>query len=165
MPECCGSGAENQAVVAIAPVAGLPILDVCLVSYSRRRRGLTVMSGGRDHLTHRLRRRVGSARAMALWLATTQAALCTLALMLVRLDPAAVATVATACAGAGVAAILALERPAFAPLWSPAVEPAGAPMIAEGAAAEHLATDLPPPGSSSTPDQPLLIPAAQEQSA
>ena len=39
---------------ASAPLAGLPILDTTLVVVSRHRRGAPILSGGRDHLTHRL---------------------------------------------------------------------------------------------------------------
>ena len=35
-------------------LAGLPVLDTALVSVSRRRAGLSLLQGGRDHLTHRL---------------------------------------------------------------------------------------------------------------
>ena len=35
-------------------LAGLPVLDTTLVSVSRRRAGVSLLTGGRDHLTHRL---------------------------------------------------------------------------------------------------------------
>ena len=96
-------------VVALAPVAGLPILDTCLVTVSRRRRGVAVMSGGRDHLTHRLRAHLASPRAVALALAAAQAALCGLALALAHLDPVAVVGGAVACTAGAAVAIWALE--------------------------------------------------------
>ena len=111
------------AVVALAPVAGLPILDTCLVVFSRRRQGVSLFSGGRDHLTHRLRRVLPSARMVALVLAGAQAALCGIALGMTHLSPGAVLAAALACAVAGTGAIWTLERPALAPEWSPAAEP------------------------------------------
>jgi UDP-GlcNAc:undecaprenyl-phosphate GlcNAc-1-phosphate transferase len=56
---------------------GLPALDTALVVVSRLRREVGVFTGGRDHLTHRLRARLGSARRVALVLASSQAVLCT----------------------------------------------------------------------------------------
>ena len=114
-----GSELGVLTVAALAPVAALPILDVFLVVVSRRRRGLMLLSGGRDHLTHRLRRRLSSPRAVALALATTQALLCGVALAMTHLGPVAVGAAVTACIGLGIAAIWALERPSFAPTWVP----------------------------------------------
>ena len=51
----------------------IPALDTCLVIVSRRRRGVPIFSGGRDHLTHRTHRRVGSALRVAVLLAGAQA--------------------------------------------------------------------------------------------
>ena len=36
-------------------LAGVPVLDTALVAISRRRAGVSILTGGRDHLTHRLR--------------------------------------------------------------------------------------------------------------
>ncbi|MDQ4131559.1 MAG: glycosyltransferase, partial [Actinomycetota bacterium] len=96
-------------LVALAPVAGLPILDTCLVMVSRRRRGVALMSGGRDHLTHRLRAHLSSARAVTLVLAAAQATLCGLALSLVHLNPGLVVLGALACTAAAAVAIWVLE--------------------------------------------------------
>ena len=46
--------AGNGGLLVGALLAGLPILDVTLVSFSRTRRGVTLVTGGRDHLTHRI---------------------------------------------------------------------------------------------------------------
>jgi UDP-GlcNAc:undecaprenyl-phosphate/decaprenyl-phosphate GlcNAc-1-phosphate transferase len=54
-------------------LVGLPALDTALVIVSRRRRGASVLSGGQDHLTHRTRRLLPSARAVALGLGGAQA--------------------------------------------------------------------------------------------
>src|SRR5438874_10499949 len=66
------------ALLASAVLVGLPVLDTTLVVISRRRRGISVLTGGTDHLTHRLRTRLPSARAVAIALALLQAALCLL---------------------------------------------------------------------------------------
>src|SRR5207248_11415996 len=54
----------DPAVVVGALLAGLPIFDAALVSYARIRRGVSVMTGGRDHLTHRLLLHLRSPRAV-----------------------------------------------------------------------------------------------------
>ena len=141
-------------VVALAPVAGLPILDTCLVIFSRRRRGITLLSGGRDHLTHRLRRALPSARAVALALAGAQVALCGVALGLTHLEPAAAAATATACLCALPLAIWTLERPSLAPVWRPAAE-GPAPVIG----GEHAVAQALQPQ-----EQPILVTTARQSS-
>jgi UDP-GlcNAc:undecaprenyl-phosphate/decaprenyl-phosphate GlcNAc-1-phosphate transferase len=94
---------------ATAPLAGLPILDTTLVVVSRLRRGAPVLSGGRDHLTHRLLGMVGSERKVALILAVAQAALCGLSIALFQLDPEAAVATAVAYLVVGVGAIALLE--------------------------------------------------------
>jgi UDP-GlcNAc:undecaprenyl-phosphate GlcNAc-1-phosphate transferase len=59
-------------VVVAALLVGLVILDTTLVTISRTRAGRSVLSGGRDHITHRLVERLGSPRVVALALAATQ---------------------------------------------------------------------------------------------
>jgi UDP-GlcNAc:undecaprenyl-phosphate GlcNAc-1-phosphate transferase len=63
-------------VVIGALLAGMVILDTTLVTISRSRAGRPVLSGGRDHLTHRLFKRLGSPRRVALALAGTQLFVC-----------------------------------------------------------------------------------------
>jgi hypothetical protein len=106
----------SSAIIAGALVAGLPILDTTLVVISRRRRGVPFVTGGRDHLTHRILARVGSARRVALVLAAGQGALVILAVAASQLDDTAFnIVVAVAAAAAGAAAIVALESPALRP--------------------------------------------------
>ena len=102
-------------LLASAPLAGLPILDTALVVVSRYRRGAPILSGGRDHLTHRLLSGLGSERRVALTLAVSQAALCGLALGLHELDPEAVIAAAAVYLALGAAVIALLESAAFAP--------------------------------------------------
>ena len=59
------STAGNAGVLLGALLVGLPILDVTLVSVSRTRRGVSLMTGGRDHLTHRMLLRLHSPRLVA----------------------------------------------------------------------------------------------------
>jgi UDP-GlcNAc:undecaprenyl-phosphate GlcNAc-1-phosphate transferase len=63
-------------VVVAALLVGLVILDTTLVTVSRSRGGRPVLSGGHDHLTHRLAVRLGAPRHVALALATTQLVIC-----------------------------------------------------------------------------------------
>jgi UDP-GlcNAc:undecaprenyl-phosphate GlcNAc-1-phosphate transferase len=65
-----------KGVIIGALLVGLVILDTTLVTFSRSRAGRPVLSGGRDHLTHRLVKRVGTPRRVALTLATTQLLVC-----------------------------------------------------------------------------------------
>ena len=59
-------------VVVAALLVGLVILDTTLVTFSRSRGGRPLLTGGRDHLTHRLAHRLGAPRNVALTLAATQ---------------------------------------------------------------------------------------------
>ncbi len=104
-----GSGAT--AVLAAALIAGMVILDTTLVSVSRRRGGRPLLSGGRDHLTHRLGRRLGSQQHVPLVLATGQAALCGVAIASVHAGPLWVVTAAVVAAASGAWVVGVLERP------------------------------------------------------
>jgi UDP-GlcNAc:undecaprenyl-phosphate GlcNAc-1-phosphate transferase len=63
-------------VIVAALLVGLVIFDTALVVVSRSRGGRPVLSGGRDHITHRLARRLGPPRNVALALATAQLLIC-----------------------------------------------------------------------------------------
>jgi UDP-GlcNAc:undecaprenyl-phosphate GlcNAc-1-phosphate transferase len=84
------AGTSTQAwrslLVALLLIA-IPALDVTLVVVSRRRRGISVLTGGRDHLTHRTRNILGSTRAVVLSLGVAQAALSVIAALASRGDP------------------------------------------------------------------------------
>ena len=111
---------------AAAPLAGLPILDTTLVVVSRLRRRAPVLSGGRDHLTHRLLGMLGSERKVTLILAVMQAALCGLSIALFQLDQATVVAVTATYLAAGAAIVIALETAVISPgpetVLSPAPE-------------------------------------------
>ena len=74
-----GDPAPLTLVTAVL-LAGLPLVDTALVLVSRRRRGISFLVGGRDHMTHRLRRRLRTPRQVAASLAAIQAALCLVAI-------------------------------------------------------------------------------------
>src|SRR3954447_11850125 len=92
-------GLGAGAVVAVAPLVGLPILDTTLVMVSRARRGAPLLSGGQDHLTHRLLSRLGTPRRVALALALAQAALCAIGLGLLGASEAVVIAVGSVYIG------------------------------------------------------------------
>ena len=100
-----------SAILALAPMVGLPILDTTLVVISRRRGGRPILSGGRDHLTHRLRAMLGSVRAVVISLATVQAILCLMALGVSQLSTVFVVATGVILAAAGAIAIFVLETP------------------------------------------------------
>jgi UDP-GlcNAc:undecaprenyl-phosphate GlcNAc-1-phosphate transferase len=100
---------------ATAPLVGLPILDTALVMLSRARRGMPLLSGARDHLTHRLLAMVGSERTVALILGAAQTALCGLSIALFHVDQAAVLAATAAYLTIGAAIIVLLETVALAP--------------------------------------------------
>jgi UDP-GlcNAc:undecaprenyl-phosphate GlcNAc-1-phosphate transferase len=100
---------------AFVPVAvvliGLPALDTTLVVVSRLRRGAGVFTGGRDHLTHRLRAKLGSARRVAAVLGASQAFFVGVGAVLVGLDESVAAFVAMLLILIGVAIVALLESP------------------------------------------------------
>ena len=101
-----------SALLALAPMVGLPILDTTLVVISRRRGGRPLLTGGRDHLTHRLRAMLGgSVRAVVLSLAAVQAALCMMAVGLSQLSAGFALAAAAVFAATGGFVIFVLETP------------------------------------------------------
>lgn len=78
------SVAAWQSLLVALLLVGIPALDTSLVIVSRRRRGVSIMTGGRDHLTHRTRRFLPSARAVALALGAVQAVVSVLAVLASR---------------------------------------------------------------------------------
>jgi UDP-GlcNAc:undecaprenyl-phosphate/decaprenyl-phosphate GlcNAc-1-phosphate transferase len=103
------AGLGQSVIVAAALFVGLPALDTVLVVISRTRRGAAVLSGARDHLTHRLLGRLHTPRAVALALGLTQAALCLVGLVLFQAAVAAVFAFGAMYFALGCAAILVLE--------------------------------------------------------
>jgi UDP-GlcNAc:undecaprenyl-phosphate GlcNAc-1-phosphate transferase len=91
-------------------LVGVPALDTSLVIVSRRRRGVSVLAGGRDHLTHRARKFLPSARAVALSLGAGQAVISVVAVLASRGGASFVAISASAYLLAGGGAIVLLEK-------------------------------------------------------
>jgi UDP-GlcNAc:undecaprenyl-phosphate GlcNAc-1-phosphate transferase len=109
-----GQAGWHQLLAAVL-LAGLPILDTSLVVVSRHRAGVSLLQGGTDHITHRLRRRLPSARAVALVLAGAQALLCLVAFSVTQLGDLSVAAVwATLVVGAA-GVVATMERDAWRP--------------------------------------------------
>jgi UDP-GlcNAc:undecaprenyl-phosphate GlcNAc-1-phosphate transferase len=100
---------STSVYLAAGLLIAVPLLDTALVVISHRRRGISMLTGGRDHLTHRVFARVGDARKVALELAAVQAALAGVAVIAVILAPIGVFVAAGAYAIAATAAITALE--------------------------------------------------------
>lgn len=98
-------------LAAAAAIVGLVVLDTSLVTVSRRRGGRPLLTGGRDHLTHRLRTRLGTPQAVAALLAVTQVALCVVAVTLSLTNPIALLPFAVLMVMAGASAIWQLESP------------------------------------------------------
>jgi UDP-GlcNAc:undecaprenyl-phosphate GlcNAc-1-phosphate transferase len=73
-----------QSLLVALLLVGIPALDTSLVIVSRRRRGVSILKGGQDHLTHRTRRFLPSARAVALALGAAQAVVSVLAVLASR---------------------------------------------------------------------------------
>jgi len=91
-------------------LVGIPALDTSLVIVSRRRRGVPVMSGGRDHLTHRARSVLPSARAVALLLGALQAVISVVAVVASEGGASFVVISAVLYVLAAAAAIVVLEN-------------------------------------------------------
>lgn len=62
-------------------LVGIPLLDTALVVVSRTRRGVSIFTGGRDHLTHLTRSKLGTPRRVALVLGVLQATLSALVIL------------------------------------------------------------------------------------
>ena len=143
MSACDRVGLGSSAPLAGGLLVGLPILDTTLVSISRWRRQVSLLTGGRDHLTHRILLRAGSPRKVACRLALLQALLCVAGIVGARLGIGAVRGIAGTAVLVGVAAIARLDSPAW--------RPAGI-ATAEGEARLSHALRVPPKLDSRTLD-------------
>ena len=92
-----------------ALLLGLLFLDTLLVVVSRSRRGVSLMTGGCDHLSHRLHFKLSSARAVALLLAIAQAAVSTVAILALEAGRTSIIAAALVCLTLGCALIALLE--------------------------------------------------------
>jgi UDP-GlcNAc:undecaprenyl-phosphate GlcNAc-1-phosphate transferase len=97
-------------VLEIGLIVGVAILDTTLVMVSRRRGGRPLMTGGRDHLTHRLHTRAETPSAVAGSLAILQLSLCAAAIVAGLIGAGAILGVTALVLGVGGYAISQLER-------------------------------------------------------
>jgi UDP-GlcNAc:undecaprenyl-phosphate GlcNAc-1-phosphate transferase len=100
-------------LLVAALLLGVPVLDTLLVVVSRTRRGVSIVTAGRDHLTHRLRVRLASSGAVAATLAVTQAVVSLLTIVAARIGRTSIIVVALACMGLGGAIVALLDGPAW----------------------------------------------------
>lgn len=131
-------------VVIAALLVALVIFDTTLVTISRTRAGKSVLSGGRDHLTHRLSSRVKTPRRVALTLAGAQLLVCAVTIGVSQAGVGWVLLAGGTCAAIGVVMIWQFERaswfehphrPAEPALPEPVVEPVieAEPVVGAGA--------------------------------
>jgi UDP-GlcNAc:undecaprenyl-phosphate GlcNAc-1-phosphate transferase len=120
-------------VVIGALLVGLVIFDTTLVTISRTRAGRSVLSGGRDHTTHRLRGWLGSPQYVAITLATAQITICGITILLARAGEGWVILAASLCLVFGAVLLWEFET---APRFKVESEPAAdaATKLARGSA-------------------------------
>jgi UDP-GlcNAc:undecaprenyl-phosphate/decaprenyl-phosphate GlcNAc-1-phosphate transferase len=98
----------------------IPVLDTLLVVVSRTRRGVALVTAGRDHLTHRLRMKLGSPRAVAGVLALTQAVISLLAIFAAQIGRTSIIVAATVCLALGAGLVTLLDSPVWTGAgWTP----------------------------------------------
>ena len=102
-------------------LAGVPLLDTALVVISRRRRGISFLVGGTDHLTHRLHTKLSSTRAVALTLGLAQAFLGAVAIGASEAGHGSIASAGVIWFVTGTIAVVVLESRAWHP--APTVTP------------------------------------------
>jgi UDP-GlcNAc:undecaprenyl-phosphate/decaprenyl-phosphate GlcNAc-1-phosphate transferase len=118
-----GGRSLGWALIPLAVVlVGLPALDTALVIVSRKRRGVGICTGGRDHLTHRLRARLGSPRRVAMALAIGQACLCGAGAVLYEFRDSIAMAGSLTLIFVGVLVVALLESPEWAPTPEAAAE-------------------------------------------
>ena len=100
------------ALLAGFMLVGIPALDTCLVIVSRRRRGISILTGGQDHLTHRTRTQMRTARRVVLVLGSAQAIVSALVIVATRESSSALIYILLAfvvCAGTTIGALESVE--------------------------------------------------------
>jgi UDP-GlcNAc:undecaprenyl-phosphate GlcNAc-1-phosphate transferase len=141
-------------ILAGGLLVGVPILDTALVSISRRRRGVPLVTGGRDHLTHRLLRVLGSPSGVAAALALCQALLCAATIVGDQLGVVTLTTFAGLAVILGLVSVAALDSPQ----WRPAGIASAAPKerrLAPGHARHSLAHTSVPRQEGAPPPTPV----------
>jgi UDP-GlcNAc:undecaprenyl-phosphate GlcNAc-1-phosphate transferase len=100
-------------LLVAALLLSVPVLDTLLVVVSRTRRGVSIVTAGRDHLTHRLRVRLASPASVAAALAVTQVVVSLLTIAAASLGRTSIIVMAVACLGLGAAIVALLDSPAW----------------------------------------------------
>lgn len=113
-----------SALLAAGLLAGAPLLDTTLVIISRRRRQVGILTAGRDHLTHRMLRYMGTPRRVALVLAGGQLSLVCVAIAASQLGAFALVGASGLMLLLGAATIAVFEG------WTPAF-PRPHPVVSE----------------------------------
>src|SRR5680860_1179728 len=103
-------------ILAAVMLAGLPVVDTALVMISRRRARIPLLTGGRDHMTHRLATRLGEPRRVAIALGTIQAVLGAVAVGVVQLGEGLVVSAWATWFVAATAAVVLLETATWGPI-------------------------------------------------
>lgn len=107
--------AGNAGLLLGAMLVGVPIFDVALVSLSRWRRGVTLATGGRDHLTHRILLVRPSPRGVVATLGAAQLLLCALGIVGYELGAGVLTGLALTAFACGVGAIVVLDTARWRP--------------------------------------------------
>jgi UDP-GlcNAc:undecaprenyl-phosphate GlcNAc-1-phosphate transferase len=110
-----GQGLGGGELFACGLFAGLPVLDTTLVVISRRRRGVNVLTGGLDHLTHRLIPRFRTSTRTVAVLGAVQATVVTVAVIADQVGAGALILLGGLALVMGALAVGALESPDWAP--------------------------------------------------
>jgi UDP-GlcNAc:undecaprenyl-phosphate GlcNAc-1-phosphate transferase len=97
---------------------GVPVLDTLLVVVSRTRRGISIATGGRDHLTHRINTKLESVRATIAVLAVAQAGLSLVAVAAGQVGRTSIIVAALVSLALGALIVAVLEDPAWIPASS-----------------------------------------------
>jgi UDP-GlcNAc:undecaprenyl-phosphate/decaprenyl-phosphate GlcNAc-1-phosphate transferase len=126
---------------------GVPVLDTSLVVVSRTRRSISIATGGRDHLTHRLCAKLGSTRTTVAALALVQFGLSLVAIAAGQVGRTTIIVAAMASLVFGALIIAVLESPE----WAPMPEPQGGP--------DRQRADWGQPRSTPSPRHPAKAPA------
>jgi UDP-GlcNAc:undecaprenyl-phosphate GlcNAc-1-phosphate transferase len=125
------------ALLGASVLLGIPVLDTLLVTVSRTRRRIPLVTGGRDHLTHRLLVLVGTPARVAATIAVLQASVASLTIAALEYGRTAVLVTSLGCLAAGLVLVAVLDRPRWLPELARLDEAAGAkrdvvrPQIAE----------------------------------
>lgn len=109
-------------------LVGIPALDTCLVIVSRRRRGVSILTAGHDHLTHRTVLRIRTARNVALVLGSTQALVSALVIVATRAGSTPLVYILLAFVVCAAAAIVGLEDVAMPATATDVAEQTTAPL-------------------------------------